>query len=192
VKNPVLPHGVLLKKKPSIPTLQGGAFWLFHVKAARRGMKNWKAAGESKDFWSGVIFLAVAVIFIGFGRHHPMGTAMRMGPAYFPTVLGGLLALIALILIVRALINPGRPVGQLAWGKLGLITASNVLFALLLRQVGLAGAIILLVLISAYASERFRWSVALALAIGLAVGSSVVFVRFLSLPIPILGTWLGG
>jgi putative tricarboxylic transport membrane protein len=155
-------------------------------------MKNWKAAGESKDFWSGVIFLAVAVTFIGFGHHHPMGTAMRMGPAYFPTVLGGLLALIALILILRAFLNPGPPVGQLALGKLGLVTASNVLFALLLRQVGLAGAIILLVVIGAYASPRFRWSVALALAVGLAVGSSVVFVRLLKVPIPILGTWLGG
>jgi hypothetical protein len=155
-------------------------------------MKKWKAPGESKDFWSGVIFLAVAVIFIGFGRNHPMGTAMHMGPAYFPTVLGGLLALIALILIVRALLNPGPSVGRLAVGKLGLITASNVLFALLLRRVGLAGAIVLLVIIGAYASMRFRWYVAVALAIGLALGSSVVFVRLLSLPIPVIGTWVGG
>ena len=155
-------------------------------------MKNWKAAGASKDFWSGMVFLAVAVTFIFFGRQHAMGTAMRMGPAYFPTVLGGLLALIAFILIGRSLLKPGPSVGQLALGKLGLITASNVLFALLLRRVGLASAVILLVVVAAYAGRWFRWPVALALAIGLGVGSCVVFVRLLNLPIPILGSWLGG
>jgi hypothetical protein len=72
------------------------------------------------------------------------------------------------------------------------VMASNVLFALLLRRLGLAGALILLVIVSAYASKRFRWPVALTLAVGLAVGSSILFVRLLGLPIPILGTWLGG
>ena len=72
------------------------------------------------------------------------------------------------------------------------MTASTVLFALLLRRLGLVGALMLLVVVSAYASDRFRWSVALTLAVGLAVGSSIIFVWLLGLPIPILGTWLGG
>lgn len=155
-------------------------------------MKNWKAAGKSKDFWSGMFFLAVATTFIVFGREHPMGTAMRMGPAYFPTVLGGLLALIALLLIARALLKPGPPVGPLAFGKLGLIVGANVLFALLLRRVGLAVAIVVLVIVGSYAGRRFRWPVAVALAVGLALGSCLVFVRLLNLPVPVLGTWLGG
>jgi hypothetical protein len=151
-----------------------------------------KAVGRSKDFWSGVMFFAVGGAFVGFGRKHPMGTAMIMGPAYFPTVLGGLLALIGLILIVRALLRPGPAVGRLAYGKLALVTASTALFAVLLRRLGLAGALFLLVVLSACASARFRWPVALALAVGLAVGSSIIFVWLLGLPIPILGTWLGG
>lgn len=155
-------------------------------------MKDWKAIGGSKDFSSGVIFLAVGLASVGFARSYPMGTTMRMGPGYFPTVLGGLLALIGLTLIVRALLQAGVPVERLAYSKLALVTASNVLFALLLRRLGLAGALIVLVVLSAYASKRFRWPVALALAVGLAVGSSIIFVRLLGLPIPILGTWLGG
>jgi hypothetical protein len=155
-------------------------------------MKDFKVMGHSKDFWSGVIFLTTGIGFVGFGRDYPMGTAMSMGPAYFPTVLGGLLALIGLILIVRVLLRPGPAVGTLALGKLGLVTASTVLFALLLRRLGLVGALLLLVVVSAYASARFRWSVALTLAVGLAVGSSIIFVWLLSLPIPLLGTWLGG
>jgi hypothetical protein len=155
-------------------------------------MKNWKATLQSKDFWSGVIFVAAGVAAVGFGRNHPMGTTMRMGPAYFPTVLGGLLVLIGLIAVGRALLRPGLPVGRLAYGKIALVTASNVLFALFLRRLGLACAVLLLVIASAYASRRFRWPVALTLAVGLAVGSSIIFVWLLSLPIPVLGTWLGG
>jgi len=155
-------------------------------------MKNWKAGVQSKDFWSGVIFVAIGVAAVGFGRNHPMGTAMRMGPAYFPTVLGGLLALIGFVAIGRALLAPGLPMGRLAYNKLALVTAANVLFALLLRPLGLVGALILLVVVSAYASARFRWPVALALAGGLAIGSSVIFVWLLGLPIPIVGTWFGG
>ena len=87
---------------------------------------------------------------------------------------------------------PGLPVTRLAYGKLALVTAANVLFALLLRPLGLVGALVLLVIVSAYASARFRWPVALALAAGLAAGSSIIFVWLLGLPIPIFGTWLGG
>jgi hypothetical protein len=155
-------------------------------------MKNWKAGVQSKDFWSGVTFVAAGAAAVGFGQNHPMGTAMRMGPAYFPTVLGGLLTLIGLIAIGQALLVPGLPVGRLAYSKLALVTAANVLFASLLRPLGLAGALVLLVVVSAYASTRFRWPVALVLAGGLAVGSSIIFVWLLGLPIPIIGTWFEG
>ena len=145
-----------------------------------------------KDFWSGAVFVAVGLAAIVFGRDHPMGTAMRMGPAYFPTVLGGLLTLIGLAAVIRSLIRPGEPVGRMALGKLALVTVSIVLFGLLLRPLGLAGAILLLVFVSAYASRRFTWSTALTLAVGLAACCAVVFVKLLGLPIPIFGAWLGG
>jgi hypothetical protein len=145
-----------------------------------------------KDFWSGIFFLAVGSAAVFFGRNHPMGTAMRMGPAYFPTVLGGLLALIGLAVMLRAIVRRGEPVGQFAVRKVALVLGATAVFGLLLRPVGLAGALIVLVILSAFASQHFRWPVALALAVGLAVGSSLVFGQLLGLPIPILGTWFGG
>ena len=102
------------------------------------------------------------------------------------------MALIGLALMLRALLRPGLPVGQFAFGKLVLVLGSIVLFGLLLRRLGLAVALIVLVVLSAYASERFRWPAALALACGLAVCSVIAFVRLLGLPIPILGTWIRG
>ena len=155
-------------------------------------MADWKAIRSSKDLWSGIIFLALGCAAVSLGRNHPMGTAMRMGPAYFPTMLGLLLALIGLAVVLRALVRPGPAVSQFALRKPVLVLGATVLFGLLLRPLGLAGALVLLVVLSACASERFRWPVALALGVGLAVGSSILFVRLLGLPIPILGTWLGG
>ncbi len=145
-----------------------------------------------RDFWSGAIFVAVGIAAVYFGRAHPMGTAMRMGPAYFPTMLGILLALIGMALIVRALIVVGPPVEAFTFAKPAMILGSNVLFGVLLRTLGMISAIIALVLVSAYASERFRWPAALALAVGLAAFSAIAFVRLLGLPIPILGSWIGG
>ncbi len=147
---------------------------------------------DPKDFWSGAMFAAVGAAAVVFARNHPMGTAMRMGPAYFPVALGALLALIGVALIARSLVRSGPPIGPFAFRKLALVLGSTVLFGLVLRPLGLAGAIVLLVVPSAYASRRFRWPVAIALAAGLALGSSLMFVRLLGLPIPILGAWLGG
>ena len=150
------------------------------------------AIRSPKDFWSGVIFVTVGTAAVVFARDHPMGTTMRMGPAYFPTMLGILLALIGAAVILRALIQSGLPVEKLSFWKPTLVLGSTVLFGLVLRPLGLVIAIFLLVLVSAYASQRFRWTSALALAVGLAATSAIGFVRLLGLPIPILGSWLGG
>jgi putative tricarboxylic transport membrane protein len=145
-----------------------------------------------KDFWAGVIFVAVGLAAVGLIRSHPMGSAMRMGPAYFPTVLGGLAILIGLATMLRGCARPGPAIGTLALGKVAFVVAAVVGFGVLLRPLGLAGAIVQLVLLSAYASRYFRWPIALALSVGLAAGSSLVFARLLRLPIPMLGTWFGG
>ncbi len=155
-------------------------------------MSEFKTVCRAKDFWSGALFLVIGIAFAGYGKQYPMGTAMRMGPGYFPMLLSAILALIGLALIIRSLLRPGAAVGQLAYTKLALVTVGNILFALLLRRLGLAAALVLLVLVSAYASRRFRWPTAVALAAGLAVGSSIIFVWLLGLPIPIRGPWLGG
>ena len=144
-----------------------------------------------KDSWSGAIIIAVGLAAVVFARSHPMRSAVRMGPGYFPTVLGGLLALIGLATVMRSLILTGRPVGGLIYGKLTLVLASTALFGLLLRRAGLVVAIVLLVLMSASASQRFSWRASLALAIGLASFCAVTFVKLLGLPMPLLGAWLG-
>lgn len=145
-----------------------------------------------KDLWTGVLFIAVGLAAIVFVRNHQMGTAMRMGPAYFPTMLGLLQVLIGIAVMLRALVRPGLPLGQFSPVKIAWVLGAIVLFGLLLRGLGLIIAIIVIVVLSAYASKNFRWPVALALAVGIAICSAILFVLLLGIPIPMVGTWIGG
>jgi putative tricarboxylic transport membrane protein len=150
------------------------------------------AVRNPRDFWSGLIFGAVGVGAVVLGRGSAMGTATRMGPGYFPTVLGMLLGLVGAALVVRALLTDGAPIRGFAVRALVLVLGASVLFGVVLRGVGLVTALVVLVLASAAASRLVRWRAAIVLAIGLATFSAVVFVKLLGLPIPLVGRWLGG
>lgn len=144
-----------------------------------------------KDFWTGVIYLVFGLGAVVIGRDYSMGTATKMGPAYFPTVLGYLLALIGAIAVVRAFIQPGTPIGRFAVKNLAIVLGATVLYGLLVRGAGLAVAVFVLVMGSAWASISFRWAPSIVLAVGLAVFSVAVFIWGLGLPIPAVGLWLG-
>ena len=144
-----------------------------------------------KDFWTGVMYVLFALVAIVIGQDYPMGTALRMGPAYFPTALGVLLGLVGIAAIIRSFIKTGDKITPFAWTEVVLVLASVVLFGVLARRAGLVPALILLVLMSAYASVKFKWGPAILLAIGMTVFSILVFLKGLGVPLPILGPWFG-
>lgn len=144
-----------------------------------------------KDFWSGVMFVTVGAVAVLVAHHYPMGSALRMGPAYFPTVLGVLLTLVGAAAIVRGVTRPGDTLGRFAWRDLSLILSSTVLFGILIRGAGLVAAVLAVVLVGAFASTRFRWGYALLLAFGLAAFCTLLFIIALGLPIPVIGPWFG-
>ena len=146
---------------------------------------------NAKDFWTGVIYIAIGGAAIIIGRDYGMGTAMKMGPAYFPVILSGLLILIGAISVIRSFFKPGTPVGTVAWKGLALVIASTVLFGFVVRGAGMAIALPMMVILSAYASTRFRWKYALTLAAGVTVFCILVFQIGLGVPLPILGSWFG-
>jgi putative tricarboxylic transport membrane protein len=145
-----------------------------------------------RDFWSGLIFGTVGLATVFFGRESAIGTATKMGPGYFPTVLGMLLALIGLGLVVRSFLTRAEPIHGFAFRPLILVLGATLLFGLVVRGMGMPLSVILLVLVSAAASRLVMWGPALALALGLAGASSLIFIKLLGLPIPLLGRWLGG
>jgi hypothetical protein len=144
-----------------------------------------------KDFWTGIIFLFFGLSAVLLGLEYPMGSAGRMGPAYFPTVLGSLLTLIGFVAVVRSLLRPGEAVGKFYIKEILLILSAVLLFGFLMRRAGLVPAALVLIVMSAYASPKFRWREALLLAVGLTIFAVAVFVKLLGLPMPVFGPWLG-
>jgi putative tricarboxylic transport membrane protein len=145
-----------------------------------------------RDFWTGVIYVTVGAGAVIVARAYELGTALRMGPAYFPTVLGGLLVLIGLLSLGRAVLQPGEPLPAARIKGLAAVTVATLAFGALARGAGLVVALPVLVLVSAAASARFRWGPALALAAGLTLFCAAVFLKGLGVPIPLRGPWLGG
>jgi len=124
-------------------------------------------------------------------QDYSMGQAAKMGPAYFPTILGGILVAIGGIAILRSFFVQGEPIGGFAIKPTIIIIAAVVLFGVLMRGAGLVPSLILMMLLSAWSSVYFRWVTAIPLALGLTLFSWLVFVKFLGLPIPPFGTWFG-
>lgn len=147
---------------------------------------------SSRDFWTGLIYAFFGVVAIVVARDYSMGTGGRMGPGYFPTILGYLLVLIGAVAVVRSFIARGAPIGAFAFKGLLLVGASILLFGIIVRSVGLAVALPLLVIISAPASAKFRWLPTLLIAAGLTIFCILVFVKGLGVPLPVIGPWLGG
>ena len=145
-----------------------------------------------RDFWTGVIYVTVGTGAVVIARDYGLGTAFRMGPAYFPTVLGGLLVLIGLLSLARAALRSGEPLPPARIKGLLAVTIATLGFGVLVRSAGLVVALPFLVVVSAAASARFRWGPALALAAGLTLFCAAVFLKGLGVPLPLRGPWLGG
>jgi hypothetical protein len=148
-----------------------------------------KVVRSPKDFWAGLLYAGFGGAAVLIARDYGMGTSSRMGPAYFPTVLGALLLLIGIVSFVRSFLAEGEPIGAIAWKGMALVTLATVLFGAMLRPLGLIAALVALMLVSAAASVRFRfdWR-ALAMMGGLVVFCALVFVKGLGLPVSLLGT----
>lgn len=145
-----------------------------------------------KDLGAGLIFIAIGVAF-GLGATGlEVGTALRMGPGYFPLVLAGLLVALGLAIVVQSVGHKATEQMAVPWRGLILILAVPVVFGLTVRGLGLAPALALAVLIAAFASRRMSVPLALALSVGLTLFCILVFSVGLGLPLRLVGPWLGG
>jgi len=151
-----------------------------------------KMIRSSKDFYAGLLYVFFGASAFVIARDYNMGTAFRMGPAYFPTVLSVLLIVIGGLSVIRAFIATGSPIGRIALSGLLWITASVVLFGFLVRGAGMIVALPLLVVSSASASAKFRWRPTIVMALGLTIFCVLVFLKGLGIPLPVIGPWFGG
>ena len=138
-----------------------------------------------KDFWSGVMFCGFAAVAILAARGYSLGTAGKMGPGYFPLLLGGLLAALGAMLIGRSLVLSGESVARFHVLPLAIIAAAVCLFGALIEPFGLVAALAVLTMLSASVGPQFRPLEAVALTAALIVFSIGVFVYALGLSISI-------
>ncbi len=158
---------------------------------------------SQKDFFSGLLFMACGGAFAWGASAYRLGTATRIGPGYFPLVVGVLLALLGAVITFKAIVVKtvdGDKIGALALKPLFFIIAANLVFGLFLRglpeihfpELGLIAAILALTIIASMAGDDFKLKESLALAVVLAILSYVAFILLLKLQIPVWPAFIAG
>jgi len=149
-------------------------------------------ATGSKDFWAGLMFIAFGLGFILVARDYSMGTAVRMGPSYFPTVLGGMLVVLGLAIGGRSFVSAGARLGHFALRPVILELLSVVLFAIALEPLGLVPATLILISVGAAGGSEFNWKEVAILYVVLIVFSVAAFYYGLGLPFQLWPRFLDG
>ena len=157
---------------------------------------------SQKDFFSGLMFTVIGVAFAGVSSTYTLGSGARMGPGYFPLVLGVLLAGLGIVIALRAFASgpgDGDPVGRFAWRPLVFIIAANLAFGACLGglpsmgvpALGLILGIFILTFVASLASDEFNAKEALVLSVVLSVFSYGAFIKLLNLQFPVWPAFLG-
>jgi hypothetical protein len=135
-----------------------------------------------QDFFAGLMFIAFGVLALYVGREYAMGTPMRMGPGFFPIMLGRILIVLGGILALKGLVLRGSGTGAFALVPLVLILAAVALFAVTVERVGILVAVALVVIVGALPSGQFRWHEVLILLVVMAALAVGLFTYGLGLP----------
>ncbi|CAN0472757.1 unnamed protein product [Phaeothamnion confervicola] len=138
-----------------------------------------------KDFWAGLMFIGFGLFFMIVARNYQMGSAVRMGPAYFPTVLGGIMAVLGGIVFFQSLLIKGDPVPRLSFKPIFFISLALLLFGYLLKPIGFVLALVVMVFVSAFGGHEFKAKEVSILTVVLIIFSVLVFVKGLTLPFPL-------
>jgi putative tricarboxylic transport membrane protein len=154
-----------------------------------RGRGNYEEIGtvrlsirNQQDFYSGLMFIAFGLLAIIVARDYPMGTAMRMGPGYFPTYLGVLLIVVGIATGMRGIKTEGERVTALAWKPMVLLTLAFCLFGWGIDHLGFVPSLVVLIFVSALAGNRFRLFEVIPLTVVLVIVAVAIFIYGIDLP----------
>lgn len=147
---------------------------------------------SQRDFWSGLMFLVMGVLFVVFSQAYQFGTPARMGPGFFPTVLGALMALLGAVIAWRSTAPSAQAdrLGSVGWRPFLLVIGAVIVFSVTLPYLGMVIAIALLIGISSLATHEFSWGATAISIVVLLVMSYLVFVKGLELQFPVWPTFL--
>lgn len=141
-----------------------------------------------RDLWAGIMFLAFGVLFMFWSRTYQLGTAAKMGPGYFPTVLGGIMAVLGLIILLGAFTRSAeeKKIDRIGFKEIFLVLLGVAAFAFLLNYLGMMLSIIIMTFIAASASHEFRFKETAINSIVMCILAYACFVYGLEVQMP---TW---
>lgn len=150
---------------------------------------------SQKDFWSGLMFVAVGLGFAWGSLEYSFGSSARPGPAYFPFGLGLLLAVMGAAVWFASITvetEDGEPIGAIAWKPLLIITGAVVMFGFILPRLGMIASLPLLIIVAALAGDEWHWKDSVISVVVLTLGSWLIFIKGLSLVIPLWPKFITG
>ena len=137
-----------------------------------------------EDFWSGLMFIGFGLLAIIISRDYPMGTAMRMGPGYFPTALGGLLVVVGAIISATGFKYEGEGIETFAWKPMILLSVAFGFFGWAMDHLGFVLSMVVLIMVCSAAGREFKLKEAIPMTIVLIAGAWALFIWGLDLPYP--------
>ena len=144
-----------------------------------------------KDILAGSVFIAFGLYFALVSLTYEVGSALSMGPGYFPLVLGGVLVLLGIVIVGKGLVaGDGEPIGTIPWRSAALIVAAIIFFGATVRGLGMVPALFVATLLSALAGHRTGIIPATVISIGLTILCVLIFVVGLQLRVPLIGDWI--
>lgn len=141
---------------------------------------------NNKDFWAGMMLIGTGAMAIFIARDYPFGSTTRMGPGYFPSVLGGILVLFGIYIMLMGLRRNEKIQGRWSLRALIVLPLSLVLYGVLMKHAGFIPALAVLIFASAAAGREFKFVEVLLLTLVLTGLSVAVFIWGLGLPYPLI------
>ena len=152
-----------------------------------------KMQGARKDLLAGGTFAALGLAFAVTSTTYEVGTALRMGPGYFPLVLGSMLVVLGVLIAVKGFVaGEGDDLGPVPWRSMALLVSAILFFGFTVRGLGLVPSLLVTVFLAGMAGRRARVIPAAVIAVSLTALCVLIFVIALQLRLPYLGPWLQG
>ncbi len=140
-----------------------------------------------QDVLGGLLLVGFGIAGLVFGASLDFGTARRMGPGFFPTILSWLLIGVGAVVAAGGLVRAGAKATGIAWRPVVLITIAVSVFGALIDRIGLIGATAAVIVLGSFAGRDARPIEVAALAVFMAVSAALLFVYALGQPLPLWG-----
>ena len=140
---------------------------------------------NNRDFFAGLFFIGIGAAAMWISRDYPMGSALRMGPGYFPTVRGGIVVVFGIYVLIKGVINNEKVVGNWSLRALIVLPIATWIFGVMMENVGFIPALVVLMYTSAIAGKEFKFLEVTIMAVVMVIVCTGVFIYGLGLPYPL-------